>query len=194
MNIFALHPDPWKAARWHADKHVVKMILESVQMLYTAHWVATFPFLLRAKSPQAVSRLQKRLETPSSMATAPYQHKDPSQRGYRPVHIHHPCTVWVRSSLSNYRWLCHLALALAKEHDYRWPTNPSHSCEAHAKWLLANPPRLPSLPQTPFAKAMPADYKKHDPIVSYRAFYRTKTSVIASYTGRHTPHWLATQT
>ena len=37
MNIFYLHRDPVKAARYQYNKHVVKMILESAQMLCTAH-------------------------------------------------------------------------------------------------------------------------------------------------------------
>ena len=39
MNIFYLDPDPRIAAKYHCDKHVVKMILESGQMLSTAHRV-----------------------------------------------------------------------------------------------------------------------------------------------------------
>jgi len=35
MNIFVLHHNPDIAAKMHCDKHVVKMILESVQMLST---------------------------------------------------------------------------------------------------------------------------------------------------------------
>ena len=37
MNIFYLHKDPRKAAKLQYNKHVVKMILESAQMLCTAH-------------------------------------------------------------------------------------------------------------------------------------------------------------
>ena len=37
MNIFYLHSDPVKAAQVQYNKHVVKMILESAQMLCTAH-------------------------------------------------------------------------------------------------------------------------------------------------------------
>jgi len=37
MNIFYLHPNPTIAAKYHNDKHVVKMIVESAQMLSTAH-------------------------------------------------------------------------------------------------------------------------------------------------------------
>ena len=39
MNIFYLHKDPEKAAEYQYNKHVVKMILESAQMLCTAHHV-----------------------------------------------------------------------------------------------------------------------------------------------------------
>jgi len=36
MNIFFLHWKPKKAARYHLDRHVVKMILETMQLLCTA--------------------------------------------------------------------------------------------------------------------------------------------------------------
>jgi hypothetical protein len=36
MNIFFLHKDPSRAARMQCDKHVVKMVLETTQMLSTA--------------------------------------------------------------------------------------------------------------------------------------------------------------
>lgn len=37
MNIFVLSTDPYEAAQMQCDKHVVKMILETAQMLSTAH-------------------------------------------------------------------------------------------------------------------------------------------------------------
>ena len=39
MNIFLLDFNPRVAAEYHCDKHVVKMILETAQLLYTAHWM-----------------------------------------------------------------------------------------------------------------------------------------------------------
>lgn len=36
MNIFVLNQDPVKAAQLHCDRHVIKMILESAQMLCTS--------------------------------------------------------------------------------------------------------------------------------------------------------------
>jgi hypothetical protein len=35
MNIFALHINPRICAQWHSDKHVVKMLLETCQLLYS---------------------------------------------------------------------------------------------------------------------------------------------------------------
>ena len=39
MNIFYLDTDPIAAAQYHCDKHVSKMIVESAQLLSTAHHV-----------------------------------------------------------------------------------------------------------------------------------------------------------
>ena len=39
MNIFFLNLDPKKAAEMHVDKHVVKMIVEHLQMLCTTHHI-----------------------------------------------------------------------------------------------------------------------------------------------------------
>jgi hypothetical protein len=39
MNIFFLHLSPSECAKMHVDKHVVKMILESTQLLCSAHHV-----------------------------------------------------------------------------------------------------------------------------------------------------------
>lgn len=39
MNIFVLDLDPELAAKYHCDKHVVKMILETAQLLCTSHWL-----------------------------------------------------------------------------------------------------------------------------------------------------------
>jgi hypothetical protein len=39
MNIFFLSANAEDAAKQHCDKHVVKMILETAQLLFTSHWV-----------------------------------------------------------------------------------------------------------------------------------------------------------
>lgn len=40
MNIFYLDEDLERCARYHVDKHAVKMLLEYSQLLSTAHWLS----------------------------------------------------------------------------------------------------------------------------------------------------------
>ncbi len=196
MNIFALSVDPKEAAKAHGDKHVVKMILEACQMLYTAHWLSIYPELLQHKAPIKVAAAQKLLSVPEHMATAPKRKSSANagEPGFRPVHLHHPCTVWVRTNLANYMWTVELALAIADEYEYRFAqgNGKTHSCKAHALWLQANPPSIPDAPRTPFALAMPDEYKMPDPVASYIRFYTgsKKERGLTTYTRRQPPEWI----
>jgi hypothetical protein len=191
MNIFALHWKQRKAARWHVDKHVVKMILEYCQLLYTAHWALYYPELLECTSAIALSRAQKKLSVPPYMQSAPLcdSTKEPT---YRPCHIHHPCAIWTRASSGNYRWLAELAFEVAKEFTHRF--GKEHSCQKHVEWLLAHkPPNIRSMPRRAFAIAMDEEYQiSQNPIVCYRHYYNTqkKEKGIIKYTKRHIPHWV----
>jgi hypothetical protein len=192
MNIFILDLNPRVAAQAHCDKHVVKMLLESVQLLYTAHWVLAFPELTEARSPQALSFLQKKYPVPSSLRKAP--HTKSTGAVMRPAHVLHPCAVWTRQNLANYMWLCTLAKELAIEFQYRY--NHLHSCEQHVDWLTNNsPPCCPCIQTTttPFAIAMdPIYYCEDDPVASYRNYYNVskRERGLLVYTGRDPPSWL----
>lgn len=190
MNIFALHPNPRKAARWHVDKHIVKMVLEYCQLLYTAHWVVHYPELLTNKSAVGLSAAQKQCAVPDDMKTAPIC-KTTNEPSYRPCHIHHPSAKWARQTKANYEWLCQLAEEVAREYRFRY--HKTHSCEEHVLWLKNNIPNLPDEPRTTFAIAMAPEYKIcNDPIRCYRHFYRTSKQDrgLIAYTKRHVPHWL----
>lgn len=170
MNIFFLSMDPRRAAEWHCDRHVVKMILESTQLLWTAHHV------MRSLAVTDSVRGRELPVTP-----------------YRPTHKNHPCAVWVRASAANYAWLCALAAALVAEYHHRYPAGRrAHACEPHIAWLTANPP--PSLPSTPLtwpALAMPDEYKRgRNPVASYHAYYRGGKQHILQWTGRELPPWI----
>ena len=192
MNLFVLSANPKEAAQAHGDKHVVKIILEACQMLYTAHWTATYPDLLKERSAVKISKAHKLLAIPPQMATAP-KRKCAEEPGFRPVHLHHPCTVWIRESLGNYMWAVELALAIAEEYEYRWPGRV-HSCKAHAEWLKANiPPGICKADLAAFAVAMDDEYKvAGDPIASYIKYYREskKERNLTVYTRREEPAWL----
>ena len=189
MNLFILSKSPKEAAEAHADKHVVKMILEACQMLYSAHWTCTYVELLENKSAVAVSRAQKLLNLPPSLVKAPT--RKGGERGYRPVHLHHPCTKWIRASLENYMWACDLALAIGDEYTFRY--GKKHGCYEHALWLKENPPTLPSLGLQTFAIAMKPEYKiSDDPILCYHHYYRTSKEErgLLQYTRRERPNFL----
>jgi hypothetical protein len=194
MNIFVLNINAKKAAEAHGDKHVVKMILETCQMLYTAHWTAANPELLKERSAIKIAKAHKALPIPAHMASAP-KRKCADEQGYRPVHLHHPCTIWVRECLGNYMWAVELALALAEEYEYRWPGR-THSCKAHALWLKANvPPGMPGNERNGFAIAMDEKYRvSGDPIASYIQFYKgsKQDRNLTVYTRREKPAFLYT--
>jgi hypothetical protein len=179
MNIFYLSKKPSRCARWHCDKHVVKMILETTQLLYTAHWV-----------------LATAAATTPSFETAPFLKESTSQRGYLPIrNTRHPCAIWTRESLQHYLWLCELGMALCEEFQHRFGYHKAHSCEEHIYWLYAHPPlqlRCNGWTQPP--KAMPDEYKRcDDSIRCYRIYYRENKGAvrnILTYSKRHRPHWL----
>lgn len=193
MNIFLLHLDPTKCAQAHADKHVVKMLLEACQLLYTAHWVIEYPHLLEYKAPVKLAIVQKHLAVPESIRTAPPSLSRPYEPGFRPCHIHHPCAVWVRESLQNYLFLTELAMALAEEFKYRYPKKGAHACEGHAHWLHSNYPSfMMDIPRTPFVQAMDVQYRKKDPVEAYRNYYLTskKDRGLLVYKFRPAPDWV----
>ncbi len=171
MNIFFLSMNPKTAAEWHCDKHVVKMLLESTQLLWTAQ--------------HSTGALLDLHDAPTT--------KDGRRHGYKPTHKNHPCAKWVRESLGNYMWLCALASALADEYHYRYPGKNPHACEAHVAWLTKNPPRLPEAPLTWPALAMPDEYKiSKSPMSCYRAFYVGSKGArgLLTYTRREMPLWI----
>lgn len=191
MNLFILSANPVEAAQAHADTHVVKMILEACQMLYSAHWVAAYPELLEIKSAIGISRAQKALELPLSIADAPLR-KNSSERGYRPVHLHHPCTRWIRETIGNYKFACQLALAIGEEYKFRY--GKEHLCTEHARWLLAHPPSILKGDLQQFAVAMNDAYKiSDDPIECYRHYYKTSKDErnLLNYTRRVKPSFLS---
>lgn len=194
MNLFILHLNATKAAEYHADKHVVKMLLEACQLLYSAHWTAEYPELLQYRYSVKLSQEQKKLSVPESMRSAPCSLTSPTLNGFRPVHLHHPCAQWVRESVGNYYWTCQLAIGLVDEYMYRYGTKNArvHSCEAHALWLMENIPDLPSFDQTEFVQAMFPEYKRNDSVEAYRAFYRGSKGErgLLTYTRRDYPEWI----
>lgn len=161
MNIFILDWDVKRCAQYHVDKHVVKMILETAQLLCGVHHMTD----------------QVPTKYPTSTLQVPYKLS----------HKNHPCAVWARQSLSNYLYLCELGLELCYEYTYRY--GKRHKSQDVIEWCLINKPQIKDIGFTEPAKAMPDEYKVKSVVESYRNYYCGAKSGFASWKGREVPMW-----
>lgn len=149
MNIFVLDLDPIKAARMHCDKHTPKMCVEAAQMMASA--------LRRHGATDE--------QMPLTKSGTPYK------GGY----ARHPCTVWAGDSANNLLWLADHAKALCSEYTNRF--NKVHACEAPINQMAMLIPLTPIFNftgLTPFAQAMPDEYRDDDVVKAYQAYYHSK--------------------
>jgi hypothetical protein len=160
MNIFYIHDNPIIAAQAMTDKHVVKMILESAQLLSTAH---------RYLDGQEYIKISK-----SGARLRKWGHPDPylDETLYKSSHLNHPSGIWTRKSKQNYMWLFQHFLALSEEYFQRYDRR--HASELLLAGILKNPPKnIPNTRRTPMLIAI-TDTRWHvpnDPLQSYRNYY-----------------------
>ena len=90
MNLFATNFCPTSSAADMPDKLCVKMILETAQLLSTAHY---------------------EIDGATEVEGTPL---------YKPTHRNHPCAVWVRATADNYMWAFDHFVALCQEYTRRY--------------------------------------------------------------------------
>lgn len=166
MNIFLLSWLVTNCARYHCNKHVVKMILETTQLLSTC-WHMAAP------------KLAAKYTTDGNI--------------YKKTHYNHPCSVWTRECKENYIWLCHLGIELCKEYAYRYDKSPEdHKCYSKLIFLKNNIPPLPTNNNTITRPrlSMPYIYKLDDPIKSYRTYYLNDKKDMLVWRKRDPPYWV----
>ena len=161
MNIFFLDYDTQKCAQYHCDKHVVKMILETAQLLCGVHHM-------------------------TDQVTTNYR-SSTDQVPYKLSHKNHPCAIWCRESLSNYLYLCDLGLELCKEYTFRY--GKTHKSQQVIEWCLDSKPNIIDKDFTTPPKAMPDEYKVGDVIESYRNYYRGAKREFCKWKNREIPEW-----
>jgi len=179
LNIFVLSKDPIKAAQLQCDKHVVKMIVESAQMLSTAHRLLDGTMELRPS--KSGKRMVKYFKLPDSR----------EEIFYKNVHETHPCTFWTMQSNNNYNWHYVHFVALCEEYTYRY--GKVHGTDTKLREILATPPRnipVGYLTQQPLAMKSNPECMFEDVVKSYRAFYQTKQDRFKmAWTHRPVPEW-----
>jgi hypothetical protein len=147
MNIFILHPHARLAARMLCDKHCSKMIVETAQMMAAG-------LIAHGAQPH---------EMPLTKSGTPYR------GGY----ANHPCTRWSYESRENFVWLAQHGDELCREFSRRY--GKVHACQNPIGHMAAMLHLIPNGPPTPFAQAMPDEFRDADAVVAYRAYYHSKT-------------------
>ena len=178
MNIFALHNDPKEAARMMCDKHVIKMIIETAQILSC---VLDKRYRKDCKSETDTLQPSERLGLPQ----------------YPKAHAKHPCTLWAMESKANFNWLRKHLRELCWQYSVRYP-NRNGSMKAHSlEWTAmvydaqADYLEFDKQRRTPFAQAMPVEYKNpEDPVGAYRTYY-LMDKTFAQWKRVETPSWYA---
>ena len=182
INIFYLSHDVAECVQFYMDRHIIKMILETSQLLSTAHRVLDGQEIA---TKSATGRAVRKWILPDARQNILYS----------ATHINHPSAVWVRKSKANYSWLCELNLALCKEYTYRYGKIHKTERDGLVNFLLENTPnKIPKGPFTEPTPAMPDDVKvKNNSIASYRNYYIQHKQHLASWSGklnnRNVPNW-----
>jgi len=181
MNIFYLSHDTNECAAWHADRHVVKMILEYSQLLSTAHRlldgvpVLGGQLVIGEKSVQSKLKMRWALPHPQENLL------------YKETHANHPSAVWARKTDNNYKWLLDLLKKLHDEYTYRY--GKIHKSKRLLSQLRFTPKNIPAGEFEPPPQAMPDKYKCEDAIIAYRKYYVEGKSHLAKWKNRQSPPW-----
>ena len=110
---------------------------------------------------------------------------------YKLSHKNHPCSIWVRESLSNYLYLCDLGLELCKEYTYRY--GKRHKSQDVIEWCLIHKPNIHDVDFTSPPLAMGDEFKiGNDVIESYRNYYIGAKKDFAKWKNRDVPEWFQT--
>ena len=166
MNIFVTDPCPIQSARNLPDKHIVKMPLETCQMLS----------IIYSDWYYGIGQLHKLDGTPYRTAHGAFRK--------------HPCTQWAAESYWNLSWLISHGMALCDEYTARF--HKHHACQpAIAEAITIFEAAFDfnvdiykdSLPMT-FTRAMPESLKFDttiDTITAYKRYLNTKPWLASNY-------------
>ena len=178
MNIFFLDKNPRECARQHCDKHVVKMVIETAQLLSTAHR------LLDGKQWTDRTANNRRIKR--------WRHPDPKVDKilYKASHINHPSNIWVRKTKTNYQWAHDFWRHLCTEFTNRYGSE--HLTFRKLNNLLDKTPR--KIDNYRFwedpPQCMPDYCKTENTIEAYRNYYRNEKRSFAKWDKlNNTPEW-----
>lgn len=107
--------------------------------------------------------------------------------GYKITHKNHPCSIWVRESVANFLYLVELTFSINEEWKERY--GHTHNMKSWEVIKTLPIPKLPDIPMTPFAQAMPEEFRGPDAIEAYRSYYNGAKQHIATWRHGQIPPW-----
>lgn len=161
MNIFAVNEDPRMAALELPDKLVPKMIVESAQMLSTAHRVLDGDAGADAKLL------------------------------YKKAYENHPSCIWVRQDAMNYWWLWMHALTLCQEYRWRFTDEDGigmHKTESVINALQDLPLNIPANKDTNWEVLQDLPLCMPDQYKTENGYDQTPTQAYQSFVTRDKPY------
>lgn len=175
MNIFYLSDDPVQCAEWMVDRHVIKMILETAQLLSTTHRVLDGNQYTDKQNGRSIKRWFLEDSRESIL--------------YKATHVNHPSAVWVRESVENYNWLFDHFIALNNEYTFRF--EKTHLSKQLGVILSSPPLNLKEWDMTPMCSAMDDKYiVSPNPVDNYRNYYKMGKTHLHKWTKRNKPEWI----
>jgi hypothetical protein len=172
MNLFFLHPDPKECAKHHCDKHVVKMILELVQMLYTCHNIlGTHPLPVNGYKSFGIKH-----------PTCLWIRDCESNYRYTVKLVRYLCEEYTHRYFKIHKCESHLEffenhIPVFKGSVYTPDT------------VMSTNKKLSEQGMSPVPLAMYSDVKLPDTIDSYRKYYTVYKKRFAKWTNREVPYW-----
>ena len=159
MNIFYFYDCPNKSAQAQPDKMLVKMPLETAQMLCTAH---------------------RELDGDDYADEVGL---------YKRAYWNHPCTIWARECYDNYKWLYEHFIALGDEYTFRYGKTHASITKLKDALYFHPDNIEDKEGMTTLAQAMPEEYKDEDPTVAYRNYCINEKHYAKWERGRGKPTW-----
>ncbi len=162
MNIFVLDEYPGDAARYLCDKHVVKMILESTQILSTVSTERGFP------GPYKI--------THANHPCTKWIASNPANWAWLMYHAITMCEEYSQRYSKIHK--CQKLIYDLEENSPKiWAGT---KFENHSDYWAAH---------TPFVQCMPDQYKKPNAVDAYRAYYIGAKKDIAKWSYSEKPSW-----
>jgi hypothetical protein len=147
MNIFVTSQCPEKSAIVLPDLHIIKMPVESCQLLSYISSIFYFNY----------GSLPKKDGTPYKVSA-----NNP--------HLKHPCTLWLSESINNMQWLIYHGFMLCEEFERRF--GHVHACYKTLECALKIFPNGDFNETTPFVRAIDRKFKFDTSIDTFTAYKR----------------------